>query len=111
MKAHQKPIFRTLFDQVIALVLLLITMPLLLIGLISLWILGDRPITVSEDGESQDGAPFHIYRFRTEGADSPAYRRIGRVLRDFQIDRLPGLWSVVTGHAGLKPYLNSYLTR
>ena len=110
-KAMFATICRTLFDRVIALVLLLITMPLLLISLISLWILGDRPIVLSEDGESQDETRFHSYRLRTVGPDSAKFRQIGRIMRDFQVDRLPGLWSVVIGHARLKSYLNSYLQR
>ena len=88
--------------------LLLITLPLLLISMILLWIFGDGPIVLNEDGESQDGTRFHSYRLRTDGPDSAMFRQIGSAVHDFQIDRLPGLWSVVVGHAGLNSHLNSY---
>jgi len=98
----------TLFERVAALVVLLITMPLLLIGLISLRIFCDRSVVLREDGENSDGTRFHYYRLRTKGRDSYRFLQVGRIVRDNQVDLLPGLWSVVTGDIGLKNHLGLY---
>ena len=41
-------------------------------------------------------------RFRSTGQGTSGFREIGRFLRQYGIDELPGLWSVIRGNARLK---------
>jgi len=89
---------RSLVERFTAGVFLMVLLPtLLLIGLVIREVAGN-PIIVSDKLPGSDGAEVrHCHRFRTTGRVGSFFHAVGSFLRFYDIDRLPGLWSVVCG--------------
>ena len=99
------PICRSLFDRAVALVFLVVLAPSLLLVAFLLRTNTDEPILVTDDLVAADGTHLRTYRFRTTGRGTSAFRSIGRFLRLYAIDELPGLWAAVQGQIGLAHFL------
>lgn len=96
-----------LLECFIALVLLVVTLPVLLGSVILLRAFSDTTVILIEEGKGYDGTRFQCYRLRTTGhGETFAFLHMGRVTRDWLVDRLPGLLSVMLGHISLKNYLD-----
>ncbi|WP_256793809.1 sugar transferase [Terrabacter sp. Ter38] len=109
------------FDLVVAVPLLLVTLPAqLVVAAVVARRLG-RPVLFSQQRPGLGGEPFTLYKFRTMVPVNEALGLVddgarmtdcGRWLRSTSLDELPTLWNVVRGDMSLvgpRPLLVAYL--
>lgn len=115
-------ILKRLFDLIVAAILLLVlTVPLLVLGVLVYFNLGS-PILFSQVRPGLKGKPFRMYKFRTMRdaqdahgrllPDAERLTRFGALLRATSLDELPELWNVLKGEMSLvgpRPLLMEYL--
>lgn len=115
---------KRLFDIVIALVVLLITLPFnVVFGLLTLRDVG-RPVFYKQERTGRGGEPFVMVKFRNmnekrdgEGNLLPASERVtkfGRFMRKYSLDELLNFWSVLKGDmsiVGPRPYPTFFTDR
>lgn len=110
-RSHYRLIKRG-FDILVALVLLLVSLPVLLLAALAIVLDSGRPVFFRQPRVGHNRKIFPILKFRTMvvGADSgPAYTsgndsrvtRVGRILRIFRIDEFPQLINVLAGDMSL----------
>ena len=113
---------KRIFDVVIALLLLLVTAPLIILTGISIKMIIGSPVLFRQQRPGLNGVPFEIYKFRTmtdikgeHGEQLPDKDRLtnfGKILRRFSLDELPQLFNVLKGDlsmVGPRPLLMEYL--
>lgn len=101
-------------DTVLALMLLIVTAPLLLIAAVCIKLTSPGPAIYSQIRLGRGGKPFRIYKLRTMRHDcekhsgarwsTPGDSRVtplGRFLRTTHIDELPQLWNIIRGDMSL----------
>ncbi|AMA71675.1 MULTISPECIES: sugar transferase [Aneurinibacillus] len=115
---------KRVFDLVCALVLLVVTLPVMGITALLVRIKLGSPVLFKQKRPGLHGKPFYIYKFRTmtderdeNGELLPDEVRLtgfGRWLRRLSLDELPQLFNVVKGELSLvgpRPLLMEYLPR
>jgi len=92
---------RVLLERFVALLALIVCLPtILLIGLF-LRANSEEPVLLTNRFVGASGRPVLSYRLRTTGRGTSAFRVVGRFLRAYSLDELPGFWAVVCGKCGL----------
>jgi sugar transferase EpsL len=117
-------ISKRIFDLLITILGLVVTLPLLLIISVLVWIFLGTPILFLQKRPGYKGRPFTTLKFRTMSErkgpdgnllpDSERLTSFGRFLRSTSLDDLPQLWNVFTGEMSLvgpRPLLMRYLDR
>jgi len=112
------------FDVVVAIGAIVLLSPILLLTAVAIAIADGRPVLFRQTRIGRDGAPFTIWKFRTMVPDAearlddlrvanersgplfkihddPRVTRIGRALRETNLDELPQLWNVFRGEMSL----------
>jgi lipopolysaccharide/colanic/teichoic acid biosynthesis glycosyltransferase len=82
----------SLFERVFAGVLIILILPPLLFLYLLLTLVGGSPVLVKDHFSKGS-----CYRFRTTGHGTSDFHSVGRFLRQYALDDLPGLWSIVLG--------------
>src|SRR5207245_99711 len=100
-------------EFVLALVLLLISIPVLAVAALLVKLTSRGPILYSQVRLGKGGRPYKLYKIRTMGVDSeehgarwsrpgdPRVTLVGRFLRKTHLDELPQLWNILRGHMHL----------
>ena len=113
-------------DIVCALLLIVLTSPLMLIAAIGVKLSSPGPIIFKQERVGKDKKPFYMYKFRSmiatsesdgrpalcSGADDRRLTRVGRFLREHHLDELPQLWNVLKGEmsfVGPRPEVERYV--
>lgn len=106
--------FDRLFNGVIALVLLVITWPLMLLAVIAIWLEDGfkAPVFYRQERVGQGGNAFNIIKFRSMSVDAEKngaqwaqnndcrVTRVGAVIRKYRVDELPQIYNVLCGEMG-----------
>jgi len=104
---------KTVLDFVLALVLFLLTLPVILLAGLAVKLTSPGPIFYRQTRLGKDGRPFTLYKIRSMRRDSekngacwsakgdPRITFIGRILRATHLDELPQLWNVLRGEMSL----------
>nr|WP_222591803.1 sugar transferase [Paenibacillus xylanexedens] len=102
-------VMKPLADFVIAILLLLITLPVMLLSAILIKLDSKGPVIFKQERYGKNGVKFNIYKFRTMRTDAPKYglspttshdpriTRLGRILRKTSLDELPQLLNIIKG--------------
>ncbi len=98
------------FDIVVSLILLTISAPLILIGVLAVKLDSKGPAFFSQTRVGHYGLPFEIVKLRSMRTDAevagkavwaekndPRVTRVGRIIRKLRIDELPQVWMVLKG--------------
>ncbi|WP_221787821.1 sugar transferase [Paenibacillus cucumis (ex Kampfer et al. 2016)] len=102
-------VMKPLADFVIAILLLLMTLPVMLLSAILIKLDSKGPVIFKQERYGKNGVKFNIYKFRTMRTDAPKYglspttsndpriTRLGRILRKTSLDELPQLLNIIKG--------------
>ena len=106
-------LLRRLFSSLVALAILLITLPLMPFIILAIKVSSAGPVFYRQLRVGRNGKNFHCYKFRTmrkdaeadSGAtwasdDDPRITRVGSLLRKARLDEIPQLWNVLKGDMG-----------
>jgi polysaccharide biosynthesis/export protein len=110
-RAARKPWAWPVAQRVIAAVALVLFLPLFAVLYPLVRLTSPGPFLYRQQRPGLEGKPFTAWKIRTMRPDSdvdpkaarsvrgddPRVTRVGRILRDFKLDELPQLWSVVRG--------------
>ena len=103
-------LIKRVLDSLLALVVLILTIPLFIIVAIAVKLESPGPIFYSQERVGRYNKPFHIYKFRSmvtdaEKGNSPVWAkkndsritRVGQFIRKTRLDELPQLWNILKG--------------
>jgi lipopolysaccharide/colanic/teichoic acid biosynthesis glycosyltransferase len=112
---------KPLFDRVVAVLLFVLTLPIVLLVALAVVLVIGPPVLFRQRRAGRDGAAFSVLKFRTMRPDrradrrpviedrrtthkserDPRHTRLGRQLRKWSLDELPQLWNVIRGDMSL----------
>ena len=101
------------FDIIIALVVLILSLPFMLLTAAAIWLETGSPVLFRQERIGLRGRPFTILKFRSmflnaeeagpawAGHDDNRITRVGRFIRKCRLDELPQLFNVLKGEMSL----------
>lgn len=92
---------RALLERLVGLLVMIVFWPILLLLALFLRTNSDEPVLLTDRFVGKSRRPVQSYRFRTTGRGTSAFRVVGRYLRMYSLDELPGFWAVARGECGL----------
>jgi lipopolysaccharide/colanic/teichoic acid biosynthesis glycosyltransferase len=90
-------IYQTLGNCLLAVILAILSAPLLLLAAILLRLSSRGPLLVREECAGLGAKPFTLYRLRLPGADGAGRNRAQKFVRRWRLDALPHLWNILRG--------------
>ncbi len=113
---------KLVFDNVLVILFSFIWIPMIIILGIFKIIIDGRPILFKQSRTGYKGTPFMLYKFCTmnnlkdrDGKlldDKDRLTRLGKFMRKYSLDELPGLFNVLKGDMSLigpRPFISEYL--
>lgn len=113
---------KRVLDVLLAIILLIITLPIMIIAAIAIKIESEGPVLFVQERPGKDCKIFKLYKFRTMRvntehngrvlSDRERVTRVGAFLRKASIDELPQLFNIIRGDMsfiGPRPLLVKYL--
>ncbi|MBN1880343.1 sugar transferase [bacterium] len=110
IKHPDVPVVKRFFDLVVALIVMIVSMPLLLASCLMIWISMGRPIFFKQERVGKDQRIFTIYKLRTMIKDAECetgpvlsdesdarITSLGKWLRKNRFDELPQLYNILCG--------------
>lgn len=108
-----------LFDRVMAITGLVISLPLMIVIGIAIKLDSKGPVIFKQLRTGKNGKLFYIYKFRTmvqnndvhDFSNSDKYTKIGKILRKTSLDEIPQLISIAIGKMsfiGPRPWIPDY---
>ena len=111
---HLRNTLDWIFNAAMAVVLLLVTWPIMLIAVLCMKLTEgfNAPVLYRQERVGLDGEPFNIIKFRSMRLDAEKHgaqmasendsriTKVGRYLRKYRIDELPQIWNVLHGDMG-----------
>jgi sugar transferase (PEP-CTERM system associated) len=129
-QALGRVLIKRLFDLVAAIVLLVVTLPIMIVTAFLIVFEDQGPVLYSQERVGLGGRVFKVLKFRSMRTDAekdgkPRWAlanddrvtRVGRVIRKLRIDELPQLFNVLVGDMSLvgprpeRPYFVDHLAR
>lgn len=111
--------FKRFFDLSFAIILGLITMPLMLFSILLIYLLMGSPVFFVQNRIGKNNKEYRLFKLRSMRDKSERYQTdaeritvLGRFIRDFRIDELPQLLNILKGDMsfiGPRPLLPEYL--
>ena len=105
-----RDVVKRLFDVVVSLALMIVTLPLLLLAVVAIVIESGLPVIYRQERVGQAGSTFTIYKLRSmrqdaesdgkprwAGSNDERVTLVGRIMRKTRIDELPQLYNVLRG--------------
>jgi sugar transferase (PEP-CTERM system associated) len=105
-----RDVLKRLFDMIVSLILLVLTIPIALLAMLAILIESGFPVIYRQTRSGQGGANFPILKLRSmrtdaekdgkprwAGQNDSRVTRVGRILRRTRIDELPQLFNVLWG--------------
>jgi sugar transferase (PEP-CTERM system associated) len=109
-QSASRDVVKRIFDIVVALLLLVMTLPIMALALLAVRLESGKPVFYSQIRVGQGGRTFRIVKIRSMRRDAEAdgkarwastnddrITRVGAFLRKTRIDELPQLWAVLRG--------------
>jgi exopolysaccharide biosynthesis polyprenyl glycosylphosphotransferase len=113
----RQAVMKRLLDLVVAVPLLLLTLPLWAVFALAIRLDSRGPVFFNQERVTKNGRVFRMHKFRTMRTNfdvsldttrpffklqsDPRVTRVGTFLRRFSLDELPQLWNVITGEMSL----------
>ena len=111
---HLRNTLDWIFNAAMAVVLLLVTWPIMLIAVLCMKLTEgfNAPVLYRQERVGLDGEPFNIIKFRSMRLDAEKHgaqmasendsriTKVGQYLRKYRIDELPQIWNVLHGDMG-----------
>jgi undecaprenyl phosphate N,N'-diacetylbacillosamine 1-phosphate transferase len=117
-----KNIFKSIFDRLLALIALIITIPFIIITYFIIRFYIGKPVFFAQKRPGLNEEIFTIYKFRTMTderdkngdllLDEMRLKGVGKIIRSLSLDELPQLFNVIKGEmsiVGPRPLLIEYL--
>jgi lipopolysaccharide/colanic/teichoic acid biosynthesis glycosyltransferase len=103
---------KRILDVTVALIMLILSAPLLLIGFIGIWASSPGPLIYRARRIGRNGVPFDMLKLRTmtvatdgrSAITAPCDPRVfpfGSLIRKLKIDELPQFWNIIVGDMSL----------
>ena len=103
-------VIKRLLDSLLALVVMILTLPLFIIVAIAIKLESPGPVFYFQERVGRLNKPFHIYKFRSMVTDAEQANqavwakkndsritRVGQFIRKTRLDELPQLWNILKG--------------
>ena len=96
----QRMVYQALFHWVLALILMILSAPLLALAMVLLKLSTRGPVVSRQECVGLGGRPFPLYSLRLECGADGRLDRAQQFVKRWRLDRLPHLWNILRGEMG-----------
>jgi lipopolysaccharide/colanic/teichoic acid biosynthesis glycosyltransferase len=99
------PFWLAILGRFMAFFLLVAIFPTLLLVGLFIGITAGHPVLVADSMTTSQGTVVQVQHFRTTGSGTRLFKHLGRMFRQYGLDRVPILWGVVRGDVSLMEFV------